>query len=205
MAAYLTNKGMAKDVVTLKVKNGHTMSCLLEAQGEGSSILFEPDLAGDLHLGQIFTHTPFYYPIKLTNLGIKDHTILWSVFKPCKSMALDPPNSSILEFKPNLFKLSPNQSIVVNVECNCSDERNICETFYCYAIVGRTTSKDLIKTMQVMAEVIDPHYVISKSNLRFRMDVESHQTQYYLVGKLYIFNICTIMLRYNYILSINFL
>lgn len=77
VSLYLCNPGKHLDSLTFYIENADDVVIKLLSFGVGTSILCEPELPEELHLGILLTHRKFVYPVKFTNKGFRTHKMKW--------------------------------------------------------------------------------------------------------------------------------
>lgn len=84
--AELNTPGKHSDIIHLEVKNSDGSMIKVSAEGKGTSILCEPQLAPLVNFGLLLTYKPFVHVVKITNKGVLPYKLVFTKRSSIRSL-----------------------------------------------------------------------------------------------------------------------
>lgn len=89
---------------------------------------------------------------------------------------------SVFSLKPNVFDLSPDQSIDCVLSACGTRIGRLEEDFYCHAVIEGRRDHAVITSFLLIAEFVKPMMEMSHKELHFRIDTGVDKTTAFLIG-----------------------
>ncbi|KAM6223795.1 hydrocephalus-inducing protein homolog [Rhynchocyon petersi] len=193
LTANLDDTFTFKDKVILDIKNSITSEISVQATGKGSTIVSDKPFAPELNLGAHFSLDTYAYHFKLANKGRRVQHLFWTNSDFCPQAkqskkglpskghgvgklksgdACKPCGSQLPAFQlqPLNMELKPGQTVDMVLEAYSATPRIAKEKLVCHAIVGSQRKKNVVLTVNVICEFIEPVIQISTKQLTYRLE-----------------------------------
>ncbi|XP_029465095.1 hydrocephalus-inducing protein homolog [Rhinatrema bivittatum] len=184
LVAQLDDTVKFNDKVQLAIVNSNTYTIPVQAKGTGNTIKTDRPFISGLNLGIHFSGSVCSYHFTMTNHGRRTYQLYWMTegfplfnksSQASLSAAVKPKTSStVLELSMPVFKLipfrmdlSPGQSMDVVLEGSCDSAKVVKETLLCHALIGKSSTRELIMKVDVTCEFIAPLLQLSAKELKF--------------------------------------
>ncbi|CAF0804649.1 unnamed protein product [Didymodactylos carnosus] len=180
--AYLNDTMKLNEELTIHVENSSSQIISLFATGTGAVIVSDINIFPHLDLGSKFIGTPIVQKIQFTNHGRRelsvhflhelDQTSAFYVRKSRKDLEKEAEKAleHIFRIEPERLEFLPGETKTLIIS-GCSTKAKLVEENYiCLAIIGRTTGRDKVLSLNIKCEFVEPLMSFSKTDLYFRVE-----------------------------------
>ncbi|XP_078688637.1 hydrocephalus-inducing protein-like [Branchiostoma floridae x Branchiostoma belcheri] len=179
LTAHLDDCIRFKDKLYIQYPSSQPRTIVVQAYGHGTTIVANPPITPAVHLGPHFSDSPCQYHFQLTNKGRRHQQLFWHtegfpMYRIRRNTSNNnqngPTSEPIFHLKPHRMELNPGQTIDVMLEGLTKKPQILRERMLCHAIIGQTSGKEHIMTMDINVEFIAPLLDLSTRNINFRID-----------------------------------
>ncbi|XP_019628796.1 PREDICTED: hydrocephalus-inducing protein homolog [Branchiostoma belcheri] len=179
LTAHLDDCIRFKDKLYIQYPSSQPRTIVVQAYGHGTTIVANSPITPAVHLGPHFSDSPCQYHFQLTNKGRRHQQLFWHtegfpMYRIRRNTSNNnqngPTSEPIFHLKPHRMELNPGQTIDVMLEGLTKKPQILRERMLCHAIIGQTSGKEHIMTMDINVEFIAPLLDLSTRNINFRID-----------------------------------
>ncbi|XP_035679087.1 LOW QUALITY PROTEIN: hydrocephalus-inducing protein homolog [Branchiostoma floridae] len=181
LTAHLDDCIRFKDKLYIQYPSSQPRTIVVQAYGHGTTIVANPPITPAVHLGPHFSDSPCQYHFQLTNKGRRHQQLFWHtegfpMYRIRRATSNNnnnqngPTSEPIFHLKPHRMELNPGQTIDVMLEGLTKKPQVLRERMLCHAIIGQSSGKEHIMTMDINVEFIAPLLDLSTRNINFRID-----------------------------------
>ncbi|CAF1310061.1 unnamed protein product, partial [Didymodactylos carnosus] len=182
VTAYLNDRMKFNEQLTIHVENSSSRIIPLSANGTGALIVSDIKIFPHLDLGSKFVGTPITQKIQFTNRGRRqlavhfihasDQTSAYNIRKSKKELEKDAEKAleRIFRIEPERLEFLPGETKTLTISGYSSKSKFIEENYTCLAIIGRSTGRDKLLSLNIQCEFIEPLMSFSKTDLNFRVE-----------------------------------
>ncbi|PAA50321.1 hypothetical protein BOX15_Mlig000423g3, partial [Macrostomum lignano] len=172
-----------QDKLLVQVKNENPKQVALQAYGQGTTIVTDPDMPEAMDLGPQFSKTDFVRRFVVRNSGRRHQQLVWTTegyshvkaVRQAMAANSDHVTAPIFSVTPHRFDLTPGQSAEIQLRGRVDEPARVEETLLCHAIIGRQGGKELIKRVNLCVDFVNPMVRFSSPQLYFRVEKLQHE------------------------------
>ncbi|XP_033221021.1 hydrocephalus-inducing protein homolog [Belonocnema kinseyi] len=191
LMAFLRDAGKHSDRLLIKITNSRTIFITLIANGIGSCIVSKPNLFPTFDMGLLFSHQDICLPITLINEGNRHHQLLFANIMDVRPLMKNHPQiqaSDRFQVEPNLIELPPGATTTVFCKIHWNKNETVTEEWYLHVFIQGTGKRELQSTSLFRASFTEPHISFNKTELQFRVDVDTSGEKLQDTDEFYVIN-----------------